>query len=69
VSIHVITRVRDATWLYGQRLVEIVYNASAFSIIFYTVILIMLLVVGLAVTDNIIHIPVFHPNIPVYSGS
>ncbi len=64
-----IGEIGDAFKRYGERLTEILYNASVFSIILYTAALLMLLILGWAITDRIIHVPVFHPDIPVTSGS
>ncbi len=66
---HGIEKIGGAFKRYGERLTEILYNASVLSIILYTAALLILLIIGWAVTDKIIHVPVFHPDIPVTSGS
>ncbi len=69
VTRRVIEKIRDVTKLYGERLIDILYGASVFSIISYAAALLILFIIGWAVTDKIIHVPVFHPDIPVTSGS
>jgi hypothetical protein len=66
---HVIEEMREAFKLHGRRLVDILYNASVFSTISVGAALLILIIVGWAITSNIIHVPVFHPDIPVTSGS
>ena len=69
VTGHVIEEIRDAFKLYGRRLVDALYNASVFSTISVGAALLILIIVGWAITNNIIHVPVFHPDIPVTSGN
>lgn len=69
MSGHVIGEIRSAIKLHGKRLVDILYNASVFSTISVGAALLILIIVGLAITGNVIHVPVFHPDIPVTSGS
>lgn len=69
MTAHLIDEIRDAFKLYGRRLVDALYNASVFSTISVGAALFILVVVGWAITNNIIHVPVFHPDVPVTSGS
>ncbi len=64
-----IGKIRDEFRLRGERFADILYKASVFSIISYTAALIILLVISWAITDKLIHVPVFHPDIPVTSGN
>lgn len=64
-----VQEIRDALKLYGRRLIDVLYHVSAFSIIAYGAALFVLFVLGWAIANNIIHVPVFHPDIPVTSGS
>ncbi len=66
---HVIEELIDTLKLCGRRLVDAVYNASVFSTISIGAALLILIIVGWAITHNLIHVPVFHPDIPVTSGS
>lgn len=66
---HVIGEIKDALKLHGRRLVDALYNASVFSTISVGAALLILFIVGWAITNNIIHVPVFHPDIPVTSGN
>ncbi len=61
-------KIRNAFKLYGERLADAQYNASVFSIISYTAAILILLIIGWAITDKVIHVPVFHPDIPITSG-
>jgi hypothetical protein len=69
MSGHMIGEIRSAIKLHGSRLVDLLYNASVFSTISVGAALLILIIVGWAITNNIIHVPVFHPDIPVTSGS
>jgi hypothetical protein len=64
-----IGEIRSAIKLHGSRLVDLLYNASVFSTISVGAALLILIIVGWAISSNIIHVPVFHPDIPVTSGS
>jgi hypothetical protein len=68
MSGHVIEEVKDALKLHARKLVDALYNASVFSTILVGAALLILVVVAWAITNNIIHVPVFHPDIPVTSG-
>jgi hypothetical protein len=69
VTQSIIGRIGEASRFYSERLIDFVYNASVLSVVSYAGALLILIVVGLAVADHIIHVPVFHPDIPVFSGS
>ncbi len=69
MSGHVIQQIRDAFKLYGRRLVDVIYNSSVYSTLAFGAALLILFVIGWAITNNLIHVPVFHPDIPVTSGS
>ena len=63
-----IEEIRDAVKLHGRRLIDTLYNSSVVSTISFGAVLLMLLILGLAISFNVIHVPVFHPDIPVTSG-
>jgi hypothetical protein len=63
-----IEEIRDAVKLHGGRLIDTLYNSSVVSTISFGAVLLMLLILGLAISFNVIHVPVFHPDIPVTSG-
>jgi len=46
---------------YALRLVDTVYDASVYSVIGYSALLAMLVVIGLAICMKIIYVPEFHP--------
>jgi hypothetical protein len=69
VTGQMIEEIKDALKLNGRRLIDTLYNASVFSTISVGAALVILLIVGWAISNNIIHVPVFHPDIPVTSGS
>jgi hypothetical protein len=46
---------------YALRLLDTVYNASAYSVIAYSGLLAVLAVIGLAICMKIIYVPEFHP--------
>jgi hypothetical protein len=69
MSGQIIEEIKDALKLHGKRFVDILYNASVFSTISVGAALLILIIVGWAISSNIIHVPVFHPDIPVTSGS
>ncbi len=66
---HVIEEIKNALKSHGRKLVDALYNASVFSTISVGAALLILVIVGWAITNNIIHVPVFHPDIPVTSGN
>jgi hypothetical protein len=69
VTGQMIEEIKDALKLGGQRAIDTLYNASVFSTISVGAFLLILVFVGWAISSNIIHVPVFHPDIPVTSGS
>lgn len=46
---------------YALRLVDTVYDASFYSVVGYSALLVMLAVIGLAICLKIIYVPEFHP--------
>ena len=69
MSGQMIEEIKDALKLNGRRLIDALYNASVFSTISVGAFLLILVIVGWAISNNVIHVPVFHPDIPVTSGS
>jgi hypothetical protein len=69
MSGQMIEEIKDALKLNGRRLIDALYNASVFSTISVGAFLLILVIVGWAISSNVIHVPVFHPDIPVTSGS
>jgi hypothetical protein len=69
VPVQIIEEIKDALKLHGRRVIDALYNASVFSTISVGAALLILVIVGWAITNNIIHVPVFHPDIPVTSGN
>ncbi|MCC3244071.1 hypothetical protein LG047_01840 [Methylocystis sp. WRRC1] len=61
MSGHALDDVKDKVAAFGMKLVDIIYNASVFTVIGYGAILLFLLVIGIAVGFNIVNIPEFHP--------
>ncbi len=54
---------------YGGRLVGILYGSPVLSTISFGAVLLILTIVGSAITNDVIHVPVFYPDVPVTSGS
>lgn len=46
---------------YGVKLADQVYNASFWTIVAYSALLVLLTLVGVAVTIGAVHVPQFHP--------
>lgn len=61
MSGHALHSARDKVVAYGARLVDVVYQASVFSVIGYGVILLFLLIIAAAVALNLVTVPEFHP--------
>jgi|APFre7841882630_1041343.scaffolds.fasta_scaffold185967_2 hypothetical protein len=53
-------RIRDFGKSYAMKAVDVVYQASTFSIIAYGMALLFLIVIGLAVTIDVINVPFIH---------
>ncbi|MEF3365469.1 hypothetical protein V3H18_02860 [Methylocystis sp. 9N] len=51
----------SALKLYALRFVDSIYNASVFSVIAYSLSLLLLAMVGLGVYFKLIYVPEFHP--------
>lgn len=52
---------KDALKVYGEKIVDSLYNASVYSIIAYSALLILMAFVALAVIFNVVDVPEFHP--------
>jgi hypothetical protein len=68
VTSDVIRKMKATSKVYWEWIIDVVYDASVFSVISYAVALLILIFIGLAITDRIIYVPVFHPDIPITSG-
>jgi hypothetical protein len=53
--------IKDAVRAYGARIVDSVYQASVYSVIAYSGLLLLLAIVAMAVVFKMVDVPEFHP--------